>query len=147
MTISHLIGCIGSTTVTQDLALVLECFTNSLKVLGGPTVLSQDLYNGTTEAIKHQLDAVADTRKNRTLQPNSEQIQQFGFTVSFERLDEDMETFVVERMERLLRYLDRNHPLLATAASVRAMSYDPGIDFAAIDDLVERLKSGHEMTM
>jgi hypothetical protein len=142
VTFDHLIGCISSETDPSDLMPLLKCFTKSLKMVGGPTALSQDLYNGIMTAIKQQLDAIADKRKNRSQRPDPEQVQHLGFmTMNFEHMNEDMETFALGDIERLLRYLDPKHPLLATVSSVRAMSSrDDGFNLTAVDDIIARLR-------
>jgi len=144
VTFLHLIGTIGSETEPSSLMPLLKCFTKSLKVVGGPTALSQELHNGIIETIKHQLDATADKRRNRSEKPDSERIDQFAFTtMNFGEIDEDMENFALEDIERLLRYLDPKHPLLATVASVRGMGRRaPGVSMAALDDMFEQLKQG-----
>jgi len=142
VTFHELINCIGFETESLFLKKLLKCFIKSLKIVGGPNALSEDLHNGATEAIKYQLDIIADKRKNRSQQSVPEQVDDLIFkTVDFGALDDDMETFAIEDMERFLRYLNPNHPLLVAVASVRALGRRRGINLGAIDDLVSRLKN------
>jgi len=108
----ELISCIGSETESTYLTSHLEFFTTSLKVVGGPPALPPELCNSLVESMERQLDRIADRRKNGRPAPDID----LGF--DFGAMDDEMEAFALKRMEKLLYYLDSNHPLLASVSSM-----------------------------
>ncbi|KIM73570.1 hypothetical protein PILCRDRAFT_829051 [Piloderma croceum F 1598] len=116
----QLINCIGAETDPSFMASLFKCFTDSLKVLGGPASLSNEFCNGITEATKRQLQILADKRKNRSQRPASE------LTDDTEDLAliEEIEDFALEDMAKLLYYLDPKHPLLVAVSSVKDLGFN-----------------------
>jgi hypothetical protein len=111
----QLINCISSETDSSFLASLFKCFADSLKVMGGPTALSQEFRDGIIEATKRQLQTFADKRKNRTQRPSSELADDKEELA----LTEEIEDFALEDMAKLLYYMDPKHPLLVAVSSVK----------------------------
>lgn len=122
----QLISCIGSESDPSFLASLSKCFTDSLKVMGGPTALSQEFHNGVVEALKRQLQTLADKRKNRSQRPASELADDKEDLA----LIEEIEDFALEDMAKLLYYMDPKHPLLIAVSSVK----DLGLNEEESDD-------------
>jgi len=114
-TFHQIINCIGSENDPSFLASLFKCFTDSLKVLGGPTALSQEFRNGVVEATKRQLQTLADKRKTRSQRPASELADDKEDLA----LIEEIEDFALEDMAKLLYYMDPKHPLLVAVSSVK----------------------------
>jgi importin-5 len=116
----QLINCIGAETDPSFMASLFKCFTDSLKVLGGPASLSNEFCNGITEATKRQLQILADKRKNRSQRPASE----LADDTEDLALMEEIEDFALEDMAKLLYYLDPKHPLLVAVSSVKDLGFN-----------------------
>jgi len=71
-TFHHLIPCVSTEHDSSFLASLYKCFTDSLRVVGGPSVLSQGYQRGIIEATKRQLQLLADRRKGRATRAASE---------------------------------------------------------------------------
>src|SRR5882762_7775308 len=89
----QLINFITSETDSSFLASLFKCFADSLRIMDGPSALSQEFHNGIIEATKRQLQTLADKRKKRSQRPPSE-------------LADDKEDFALEDMAKLLYYMD-----------------------------------------
>jgi importin-5 len=109
----QLINCITSETDSSFLASLFKCFADSLRIMGGPSALSQEFHNGIIEATKRQLQTLADKRKKRSQRPPSE-------------LADDKEDFALEDMAKLLYYMDPKHPLLVAVSSVKDLGLNQG---------------------
>ena len=120
-TFMHLISYIGS---EKEIFLtpLLKCFAECLKVIGSPAALSQDVHNGIAEAINSQLQAITDKRKNRSQQPKSE-VSRFGIMeIDLGPINEDMETFALDDMAKIMRHMNPQHPLLEAISNVKRQS-------------------------
>jgi importin-5 len=107
-TFLQLIHCINTETEPLFLSRLLKCFIKSLKRVGGPTHLSPELINGLVEAMRRQLDNIADKRKQ-------EQISKWSIV-------ETWEASALKDAENLLRYLDPKHPLLTDLLSMASVN-------------------------
>ncbi|TFK45223.1 ARM repeat-containing protein [Heliocybe sulcata] len=112
---TQLVNCIGSENDASFLASLYRSFTDSLRVIGGPPALPQELQAHAIDATKRQLHVLADRRKGRAAKPSSE--------VEDEREDiallEEMEDFALEDMEKMLKAFDANHPLVVAISSIK----------------------------
>ncbi|PCH35440.1 ARM repeat-containing protein [Wolfiporia cocos MD-104 SS10] len=121
-TFSQLINCINEETDASFLASLFKCFTDSMRPLGGPFSLDEEIRYSAVEAAKAQLERIANKRKARAARPAVE--------VADEREDlmliEEMEDFALEDMARLLMEFDRNHPLLMAVSAVRDLGLHLG---------------------
>lgn len=106
-TFHELIDCIDSAPHPSFVAPLYTCFTKTLEVIGGPGVLPQEYHNAITEVTKRQIQAVMARRKDRA------KYQGMDFAEGFVLLEE-VDNDVFESIAVLLRYLDANHPLLAS---------------------------------
>jgi importin-5 len=68
----QLINCIGSKTNPSFLAPLFECFSDSLKVVGGHSALALEFQTGVTDVMKQEVQTLVDKRKNRSQHPSSE---------------------------------------------------------------------------
>ena len=109
----QLINFITSETDSSFLASLFKCFADSLRIMDGPSALSQEFHNGIIEATKRQLQTLADKRKKRSQRPPSE-------------LADDKEDFALEDMAKLLYYMDPKHPLLVAVSSVKDLGLNQG---------------------
>jgi hypothetical protein len=145
---------IRSETEPTFLIPLLQAFTSSVKILGGPAALPQEARDGLVESFTRQLENIAATRKNRT--PIFEVSPAIDFDISefdvadlnmvnsnlnniFEpsglnplsmdpdEITEDMETLTLNEMTQLLSYLDPMHPLLANVTNVQSFGRNRGI--------------------
>ncbi|KII95405.1 hypothetical protein PLICRDRAFT_86789 [Plicaturopsis crispa FD-325 SS-3] len=124
-TFLQLINCIGAETDSSFLGSLFRCFTDSLRIIGGPPSLSREFHDGIIEATKRQLQSLADRRKARAGRPAAE-LEEDKEDIA---LIEEMEDFTLEDMGKLLTYLSPNHPLLIAVSSVRELgsnTYDEG---------------------
>ncbi|XP_006460617.1 hypothetical protein AGABI2DRAFT_220702 [Agaricus bisporus var. bisporus H97] len=116
-TFNQLISCIRSEPDSSFLASLYKCFTESLQVIGGPTNLPQEYHIGIIDATKHQLQALADKRRSRA--------NRLAGDPDIDREDialyEQFEEFELQEMDKLLKDLDRNHPLRIAVSSVREL--------------------------
>jgi hypothetical protein len=119
-TFLQLINCISAEHDASFLASLYKCFTDSLRIVGGPPSLSQEFHDGVIEATKRQLQLLADKRKHRSSRSLAD--------LEDEREDlallEEMEDFALEDMGKMLQYLDVNHPLLIAISSVRELGFN-----------------------
>ena len=119
-TFMQLINCIGTESDPSFLASLYKCFTDSLKVMGGPQTLTPGFQNGILEATKRQLQTLADKRKNRSQRPASE-LEDDKEDMA---LLEEIEDFALEDMGKCLYYLDAQSPLLVAVTSVKDMGFN-----------------------
>src|ERR1700742_1071336 len=110
---TQLINCISTEHDSSFLASLYKCFSDSLRVIGGPNVLPREFAEGIIEATKQQLQAIADRRKGRA--------NRVGADGDREELAllEEIEDFALEDMGKMLSSLDVNHPLLIAVSGVR----------------------------
>ena len=115
---TQVVNCIGMESDPTFLSSLYRCFSECMRVVGGPHSLPQEVHDGIIEATKRQLQSIADRRKSRASKPASE--------LADDREDlqlvEEMEDFALEDMGKMLRYFDPNHPLLVAISSVRELS-------------------------
>ena len=114
---SALVNCIGIEGDASFLASLFKCFSDSLRVVGGPSTLSREIQDGIMEATKRQLQNFADKRKARASRPASDLADDKEDLV----LIEEMEEFALEDMAKVLVAFDPNHPLLIAIASVKQL--------------------------
>ncbi|CAL1712081.1 unnamed protein product [Somion occarium] len=119
---SQLVNCIGIENDVSFLASLYKCFSDSLRVVGGPTALPQEIQDGVIEATKRQLQALADRRKSRANLPAND-IRDDKEELM---LLEEMEDFALEDMGKMLHAFDANHPLLVAISSVRELGLHLG---------------------
>ena len=119
-TFMQLINCIGTETDPSFLASLYKCFTDSLKIMGGPQTLTPEFHNGIMEATKRQLQTLAEKRKNRSQRPRSE-LEDDKEDMA---LLEEIEDFALEDMGKCLYYLDTQSPLLVAVTSVKDMGFN-----------------------
>jgi len=116
-TFLQLINSVGSEKDSSFLASLYKCFTDALRVIGGPAALPGDFHDGIMEATKRQLQNFADRRKSRALRPASDLDEDQEEMA----LLEEMEDFALEDMGKMLQAFDANHPLLIAISSVREL--------------------------
>lgn len=114
---TQLVNCIGIEGDASFLASLFKCFSDSLRVVGGPSTLSREIQDGIMEATKRQLQNFADKRKARASRPASDLADDKEDLV----LIEEMEEFALEDMAKVLVAFDPNHPLLIAIASVKQL--------------------------
>lgn len=128
-TFTQLVNCIGAERDPSFVSSLYKCFTDCLRVVGGPSSLPQDYHVGAAEATKRQLHVIAEKRRRRARKTSQE--------VEDEREDlalvEEMEDYALEDMEKMLKYFDPAHPLLVAVSSVR----DLGLGLAEWEDDAE----------
>jgi hypothetical protein len=66
---AQLINCIGTEEDESFLASLHKCFTDTFRIVGGPSTLSTEFHNGIIEATKRQLQSIADRQKHRAQRP------------------------------------------------------------------------------
>jgi importin-5 len=119
-TFLQLIQCIGTENDASFLASLYKCFTDCLRILGGPAVLSADFHRGVVEATKRQLQLLAERRKERAQRPVAD--------LEDEREDlallEEMEDFALEDMAKTLQFFDPAHSLLIAVSSVKDLGFN-----------------------
>ncbi|KAH9833385.1 ARM repeat-containing protein [Rhodofomes roseus] len=133
-TLSQLITCIANEPDASFLASLYRAFSDSMRLLGGPSALPSELSDGVMEATKRQLQSLADKRKARAARP-ANQIEEEREDLT---LIEEMEEFALEDMHKLLVAFDPNHPLLVAISSVR----DLGLHLAQGDGEDEEWTEG-----
>jgi hypothetical protein len=114
--LSKLVYCMQIESDTSFLTSLYKSVADTLRVVGIPA-LTPPLSGGLMDATKHQLQNLADKRKHRSQRPAAE-LEDDREELS---LLEEMEEFALEDMEKLLRMLDGQHPLLIAIASVREL--------------------------
>jgi hypothetical protein len=117
-TFLQLIQCIGTENDASFFASLYKCFTDCLRILGGPVVLSTDFHQGVVEATKRQLQLLAERRKEHTQRPIAD--------LEDEREDlaplEEMENFALEDMAKPLQFFDPAHPLRCAVSKTRDLT-------------------------
>ena len=121
-TFSQLINCIANEPDASFLASLYRAFSDSMRLLGGPSAIAAELHDGVVEATKRQLQSLADKRKARAAR-SAAQIEEEREDLS---LVEEMEEFALEDMHKLLVSFDPNHPLLVAISSVRDLGLHLG---------------------
>ncbi|KAI0077247.1 ARM repeat-containing protein [Panus rudis PR-1116 ss-1] len=119
---SQLVNCIGVETDASFLASLYKCFADSLRVIGGPSALPQEIQDGVMEATKRQLQSFADKRKARAHRPAS----QLADDKEDLMLVEEVEDFALEDMGKMLLEFDPAHPLLVAISSVKDLGLNLG---------------------
>ncbi|KAI0919362.1 hypothetical protein AcV7_006120 [Taiwanofungus camphoratus] len=114
-TFSQLVNCIGGESDSSFLASLYKCFSDSLRVIGGPPSLAPEFHEGIMEATKRQLQSLADKRKARAARPASELADDKEDLM----LIEEMEDFALEDMAKTLTLFSPSHDLLMAVSSVR----------------------------
>lgn len=120
-TFHQLITCVSTEHDSSFLASLYKCFTDSLRVIGGPATLPQEYQNGIIEATKHQLQLLADRRKGRANRAALEVGESDKEELS---LLEEVEDFALEDMGKMLIIFDANHPLLVAVSSVKDLGFN-----------------------
>lgn len=120
-TFHQIITCISTEHDASFLASLFKCFTDSLRIIGGPSALSQEYHNGILEATKCQLQLLADRRKGRTNRAASEAGENDKEEMA---LLEEIEDFALEDMGKMLKAFDGNHPLLVAVSSVKDLGFN-----------------------
>ncbi|RDB16214.1 Importin subunit beta-3 [Hypsizygus marmoreus] len=120
-TFHQLITCINTEHDSSFLASLYKCFTDSLRVIGGPAALPREYNDGIIEATKHQLQSLADRRKGRANRAAS-----LGTEGDKEEMAllEEIEDFALEDMAKMLATLDPNHGLLVAVSSVKDLGFN-----------------------
>jgi importin-5 len=125
-TFTQLVNCISTEADASFVASLYKCFSDALRVTGGPGSLPDEFHHGITEASKRQLQTIAEKRRRRSQRPRAE--------IEDEKEDlalyEEMEEFALEDMEKTLKYFDSSHPLLVAVSSVR----DLGLGLSNYED-------------
>ncbi|TFK34400.1 ARM repeat-containing protein [Crucibulum laeve] len=116
----QVINCINTEHDSSFLASLYKCFTDSLRVIGGPTALAPEFHQGIVEATKRQLQALADKRKAR----QNKAAGDHDIDKEDLALYEEMEDFALEDMGKMLSSLDPNHPLLMAVSGVRDLGFN-----------------------
>lgn len=114
---SQLVSCISSEPDSSFLSSLYKCFSDSLRVVGGPSALPPEYHEGIVEASKRQLQSLADKRKARAARPATELADDKEDLM----LLEEMEDFALEDMAKMLMCFDPNHPLLVAISSVKEL--------------------------
>lgn len=111
----QLIHSIRAETDPSFLSSLYRALADGLRVVGIPA-LTPDLQAALIEATKHQLQTLADKRKRRAESPEDDREEL--------ALLEEVEEFALEDMEKLLKMLDGQHPLLVAVSSVRDLGFN-----------------------
>ncbi|KAG6333935.1 hypothetical protein ID866_5157 [Astraeus odoratus] len=111
----QIIQCLRMEADPSFVASLYRSMVDSLLVVG-MGALTPELAEGVLEATKSQLTTLADKRKVRSTRPVSSDLADDQEELA---LLEEMEDFALEDMEKFLRLLDLQHPLLIAVASVR----------------------------
>ncbi|KIJ63543.1 hypothetical protein HYDPIDRAFT_92367 [Hydnomerulius pinastri MD-312] len=114
--LSKLILCIQTETDPSFVTSLYKSFADTIRVVGIPS-LTPELSNALMEATKHQLQTFADKRKQRSQRPASE-LEDDQEDMAWA---DEMEGFALEDMEKMLKMLDGQHPLLIAISSVRLL--------------------------
>lgn len=114
---TQVVNCVGMESDPTFLSSLYRCFSECMRVVGGPHSLPQEVHDGIIEATKRQLQSIADRRKSRAGKPASELADDKEDLM----LVEEMEDFALEDMGKMLTTLDQNHSLLVAVGSVREL--------------------------
>ncbi|KAF9218740.1 ARM repeat-containing protein [Gyrodon lividus] len=117
--LSKLVYCVQIESDASFLTSLYKSVADTLRVVGIPA-LTPVLTGGLMDATKHQLQRLADKRKHRSQRPAAE-LEDDREELA---LLEEMEEFALEDMERLLKMLDGQHPLLIAVSSVRELGFN-----------------------
>jgi hypothetical protein len=117
--LTKLIYCVQIETDASFVSSLYKSVADALRVVGIPA-LTPELSNALVDATKHQLQSLADKRKQRSQRATSE-LEDDREELA---LLEEMEDFALEDMEKLLKMLDGQHPLLIAIASVRELGFN-----------------------
>ncbi|PPQ74728.1 hypothetical protein CVT26_005110 [Gymnopilus dilepis] len=124
---TQLINCINTEQDSTFLASLYKYFSESMRVLGGPSALPQQFHEGVMEATKRQLHSIADRRKARANRISSAASSNAGVG-DWDRdemvLLEEMEDFALEDMGKMIAEFDPNHPLLVAISGVRDLGFN-----------------------
>jgi importin-5 len=114
---TQVVNCIGMETEPTFLSSLFRCFSECMRIAGGPHLLPQEVHDGIIEATKRQLQSIADRRKSRASKPATD--------IADDKEDlmliEEMEEFALEDMSKMLTTFDPNHSLLIAISSVREL--------------------------
>ncbi|KAG0701167.1 ARM repeat-containing protein [Suillus ampliporus] len=111
----QLIRSIRAETDPSFLSSLYRALADGLRVVGIPA-LTPDLQAALIEATKHQLQTFADKRKRRAESQEDDREEL--------ALLEEVEEFALEDMEKLLKMMDGQHPLLVAVSSVRDLGFN-----------------------
>jgi len=111
----QLIRCIQAESDPSFLSSLYRAIADGLRVVAIPA-LTPDLQTALIEATKHQLQTLADKRKRRAETPEDDHEEV--------ALLEEVEEFALEDMEKLLKMMDGQHPLLVAISSVRDLGFN-----------------------
>lgn len=168
---------IGSEETPTILRVLIESFTDTIKALGGPAVVPQEASNGLAESLNKQLENMANIRRNRAPIPDGPPAIDFGMpsfdiaglqklqsnianlqvpifdheSLDTDGVNEDMETMALERIAKLLSYLDPVHPLLQKVTAVQELGRNRGFKrtdnlLKNVDALVEEFKARYSQS-
>lgn len=139
---SQLVALLEKETDASFLSSLFRCFTDCVRVIGGPEQLAQEFREGAMGATRAQLQTMAEKRKVRGARhassspspsptPSGSSSNGGGGGDLDGRLGEDdledmqlleeLEDFALDDMGKLLRYFDPNHPLLFAVGSVKEL--------------------------
>ncbi|KAI0314845.1 armadillo-type protein [Amylostereum chailletii] len=116
---SQLTTIISTETDPTLLSSLYDCYSQCLRVIGGPVALGSEYQNALMEATKRQLADLAEKRKARTARSNTSSPDEREDLA----LREEIEEFALEDMAKLLAMFDPAHPLLIAVASVRDLGF------------------------
>ncbi|KAG6834513.1 hypothetical protein H0H93_009225 [Arthromyces matolae] len=135
-TFHHLLTTIRTEQDPSFLASLYKCLNDSLRVIGGPSLLPKEFGEGIVEVTKFQLGVIAERRRARAERINRAAgggggggggaggaigAGAGGMELDKEEmaLMEEVEDFVLEDMGKMLSVLDGSHPLLIAVSGVR----------------------------
>jgi len=132
-TFAQLISVIENETDVSFLASLYKCFTDCVRVIGGPENLSPEFRESVLVATRNQLQGIAEKRRSRVNRSRSQKdavVTQAGAGGDMEDDDdreemallEELEDYALTEMAAMLRYFDPNHPLLIAIGSVKELS-------------------------
>ncbi|KAF9457022.1 armadillo-type protein [Collybia nuda] len=121
-TFHQLINCVSTEYDASFLASLYKCFTDSIRVIGGPAALPHEFQEGIIEATKRQLQLLADRRKGRANRAAS--MPEGGEEKEEMSLLEEIEDFALEDIGKMLAMFDTNHPLLVAVSGVKDLGFN-----------------------
>lgn len=121
-TFHQLINCVSTEYDASFLASLFKCFTDSIRVVGGPAALPHEFQEGIIDATKRQLQMLADRRKGRANRAAS--MPEGGEEKEDMSLLEEIEDFALEDIGKMLATFDANHPLLVAVSSVKDLGFN-----------------------
>ena len=116
----RLIKCLRTESDPSFVSSLYRSIADSLRVVG-MVFLTPDLIHGLLDATKAQLTTLAERRKARGSRVHGQADENAADDDDREEIAllEEMEEFALEDMEKTLRLVDDEHPLLIAVASVR----------------------------